>query len=58
MERKEAEKLTTHVFQLEQELMRGTWSEDEEAMKLIAFAKNFETNVQQSEKIKGNTKQS
>ncbi len=55
---KDAEQLTAHIFQLEQELMRGTWDEEEEAIKLIEFAKNFETNVKQNEKIKEPSKQS
>ncbi len=50
MDKKDAEKLTAHIFHLEQELNRGTWNEDEEAMKLIEFAKSFE------EKVKGNEK--
>jgi len=47
----DAEELTAHLFQLEQELARGTWDEKEEAMKLIEFAKNFDKNVKQNRKL-------
>jgi hypothetical protein len=46
MNRLEAEQLTASTFQLLQEAMRGSWTDDTERDKLIEFAKNFDRQVE------------
>ena len=57
MDKNDAEKLTASIFQLEQELARGTWDTNKELQELIKFAKSFEENVRRSQKLPASNNQ-